>query len=237
MPSNTGVGIVALCCSVMVCWNFVLLSCFDHYSNVRYFGMMGLEIRLADFYFVASILFVALFSVGLERTNVFYLPWKNDAQNKQTWLFYLNCVCGISYMIVGILNFLPIYNTWFMSFYLKETPKARSPQDFFHRNAACLIIGIAAASLIAPTNPGVGVVGFWVHAFLIPFFLLSLCGCHGPIKNKALWAGWLLNAILMAALYAGALNRLNTCDSSDPNCREWLGAHWRNQPWKTHEGQ
>jgi hypothetical protein len=72
----------------MVAWNFVLLSCFDFYSGVRYFSPMeGVSIRLADFYFVASIVFTALFSVGLGRTNVFYMDWKNDNQNQQTWLF------------------------------------------------------------------------------------------------------------------------------------------------------
>lgn len=234
-PSNTGVGLVALCVSVMVAWNFVLLSCFDFYSGVRYFlPMEGVSIRLADFYFVASIVFTALFSVGLGRTNVFYMDWKNDDQNQQTWLFYLNCVCGISYMIVGILNFLPVYNRWFMSFYFVDPPKARTPHDFFHRNGACFTMGIAAACLIAPQNPGVGVVGFAVHLVLILWFLMALCGFAGEIKNKGLWVGWLINALLFTALYGYALNRLDECDATDSTCG--MFKDWTEQPWDTYKG-
>jgi len=234
IPSNTGVGLVALCVNAMVTWNFVLLSCFDHYSNVRYWNMCGLEIRLADFYFVSSIVLTALFAVGLRRTNVFNEPWKNEDQHMQSWLFYLNMICGISYMIVGLLNFFPIYNTWFMSFYFTKLYKAHSSIEFFHRNSACLIIGIAGACLITPTNPGVGIVGFWVHLLLIFFFIAALCGIHGEIKNRSLWICWLLNAILFTALYGYALHRLNDCKADDPTCGKWHD--WTDQPWETYKG-
>jgi hypothetical protein len=233
-PSNTGVGIVVLCINVMITWNFILLSCFNYYDGVQYFKMAGVYIRLADFYFVASIVFVALFSVGLERTNVFYLPWKNDTQNQQTWLFYLNCVCGIMYMIVGIINFIPSYDTWFMSFYFEDLPRPHSPLSFFTRNASCMVIGIAAASLIAPTNPGVGIVAFWIHALLIIFFVVSLSGLHGKIKNPMLWVGWLFSAFLFTLLYAYALNRLDDCDTDDLTCGGYRD--WTEQPWDTYKG-
>lgn len=232
-PSNTGVGVVALCINVMVTWNFVLVSCFDHYSGVRYWNMGGLSIRMADFYFVSSIVMTALFAVGLRRTNAFMGQWKDDAQHEQTWLFYLNCFCGINYMIVGILNVLPIYNQWFMSFYFVDMYKARSPVAFFARNGACLIMGMAAASLIAPGNPGVGIVYFFVHVLLVFFFLAAFCGVHGEIKNKPLWVMWLLSAVLFSVLYGYSLSRLDNCAADDTTCGTYR--NWMDQPWNTYK--
>lgn len=230
-PSNTGVGIVGLGINVMVCWNFVLLSCFDQYSSVRYWKVFGLEIRLADFYLVTSIVFTALFSAALNKTNVFDRDWKEDGQHEQTLNFYLNCICGICYLAVGLLNFFPIYNTWFMGFYFEETIQRNSVAEFFHRNGACLLIGMSAASLVAPREPGVGLVSFWVHLLLVFWFLAGLCGFHGKIKNQGLWVMWLLNAVLMTILFGWALHSLNDCTANDNTCG-WY-KNWTEQPWNT----
>lgn len=235
-PSNTGVGICALCVCCAVSWNFILGCFFGHYRGVRTFKMKfpnpGFEMRMADGFLFGGFVFIALLAVGLDRTNFFNKAWKNDGQHEQTWLFYINNVTGIMYMCLGIMLSLPGYNQWFWSFHFKNPPFAdRTAIDFLNRNMGLMVMGLSAASLIAPGNPGVGVTTFWVHLLLIVPFVMTLMGMHGEVNNKFLWVGWLVNTILFTVLFAVALKRLDDCDPSDSTCGDW--SKWTDQPWHT----
>lgn len=62
---------------------------------------------------------------------------------------------------------------------------------------------------------------------------MALCGFAGEIKNKGLWVGWLINALLFTALYGYALNRLDECDATDSTCG--MFNDWTEQPWDTYK--
>jgi len=236
-PSNTGVGLSALCVGCAVGWNFILTSVFGHYRGVRYhkvsFPNPGFEVRMVDGFLVGSFVFTALLVVGLERTNFFHGAWKNDTQPEQTWLFYLNTVTACMYLPLGIMLALPKWNLWFWSFHFKLAPfQERDAIDCLNRNMGLMVIGLSSAALIAPNNPGVGVVQFWVHLLLAFPFLMTIMGVHGEVNNKFLWVGWLLNTILFTVLFAIALRRLDNCDVTDATCG--MFRDWTDQPWRTH---
>jgi len=94
------------------------------------------------------------------------------------------------------------------------------------------MLGLSAASLIAPTNPGVGIVGFWVHFLLFFVFAMVVAGLHGQVNNRGLWAFWTVNCLLFCVLFAVALQRADDCDPTDVTCGGL--ADWTDQPWKTH---
>jgi hypothetical protein len=236
-PSNTGVGLCALCVCCACLWNFILASVFGHYKGVRYhkitFPNPGFEVRMVDQFLVGGFVFIALLVVGLERTNLFSQTWKNDSQQEQTWLFYLNNVTGLMYLPLGIMLSTQNWNLWFWKFHLKTPPfQNRDPIDCLGRNMGLMVIGLSTAALIAPNNPGVGIVQFWVHLLLAFPFLMTIMGLHGEVNNKFLWVGWLLNTILFTVLYAVALRRLDNCDATDATCG--MFRNWTDQPWRTH---
>merc|ERR1712167_223992 len=96
---------------------------------------------------------IGLLAVGLERTHTFHAPWKNDTQHKQSWLFYLNTIMALMYMPMAIMLLTPGWKLWFWSFHFKNAPfAARTPTEFFNNNIACMMLGLSAASLIAPKS-------------------------------------------------------------------------------------
>jgi hypothetical protein len=236
-PSNTGVGLAALCVSVACGFNFILGSFFGHYHGVRLWHIQypnpGFNVRLADQFTWGGFVFIGLLATGLERTNMFHAAWKNDSQHGQTWLFYLNTITGLMYMPLAIMLLTPGYKLWFWSFHFKQAPfERRSPVEFLNNNIACMIAGLSSASLIAPNNPGVGIVSFWVHLLLFFVFLAVVAGQHGEVNNKPIWIFWMVNCILFCALFAVALKRADDCDPNDATCGSL--ADWTEQPWKTH---
>merc|ERR1711988_1552700 len=110
-PSNTGVGLAALCVSVACGFNFILGSFFGHYHGVRLWHIQypnpGFNVRLADQFTWGGFVFIGLLATGLERTNMFHAAWKNDSQHGQTWLFYLNTITGLMYMPLAIMLLTP----------------------------------------------------------------------------------------------------------------------------------
>jgi len=236
-PSNTGVGLAALCVSVCCGFNFIAGTFFGHYHGVRLWRVNipnpGFNVRLADQFCWGGFVLIGLLAVGLERTHAFHANWKNDTQHKQSWLFYLNTITGLMYMPMAIMLLTPGWKLWFWSFHFKNAPfAARTPTEFFNNNIACMMLGLSAASLIAPTNPGVGIVGFWVHFLLFFVFAMVVAGLHGQVNNRGLWAFWTVNCLLFCVLFAVALQRADDCDPTDVTCGGL--ADWTDQPWKTH---
>jgi len=223
-PSNTGVGIVALCANVMVSLNFLAAVVFDHYEGLRNRNLMW------PGFVVGGIVFVSLFAVGLERLNFFHGTWKDDSQHQQTMMFYLNMIGGLSYLPLGLICCLPGGDTWFLQFFFKgEVVKPQSPSAFFSKNMALLMTGICAAQIIAPGNVGVGVVMFFVHLLQVPNMLAAFLGHYENVVNKMLWAGFAVAPIVFTCLYGVALHRLDDCNPADATCGSYAG--WMDRKW------
>merc|ERR1711998_217723 len=141
----------------------------------------------------------------------------NDSQHGQTWLFYLNTITGLMYMPLAIMLLMPGYKLWFWSFHFKQAPfERRSPVEFLNNNIACMIAGLSCASLIAPNNPGVGIVGFWVHLLLFFVFLAVVAGQHGEVNNKPIWIFWMVNCVLFCVLLPSPLSAPTTATPTTP---------------------
>jgi len=206
-PSNTGVTVVALLVNICTVGNFLAAAVFDHYR-----GLINRNLMWSGFV-IAPIVFIGAFTHSLNKVQFFNRNtshWKNDAAgDDQGLLWYVTVIHGLCYLPIAAMNLYPAGEKFFMSFFFEEFPaKDRSPTSWVMKNVALIFTAISIACVTFPSNPGVGVVIFFVNVMMLPLFIMATFGMVTGMKNRMLWGMFMVNTVVFIVLIAVGLNKL-----------------------------